>query len=287
MRYVAILCWTIGAGALAGAIAAAVHGNVGGTIGLIVFGAVWAGFGFLMRFISTAETGAATGPIAPAEEPPWWLERADWAEGKIRQDVTASSRGFMIGALVMTALGLAGVLASLLAGWQPGAFGYLVLAFGVFMLVVGVRARIRLRKFGVSVVECQTMPARLGGRFQGTVQTGVPLQGQPQRTFRVRLSCEQRTTSGTGSSRKTRTETLWKHEETVRGVISSAGPTFQVPLDLAIPDNLPPTSPRMFEDRTFWTLRVGTETEGVDYAAGFEVPVGRPLAVPAPGAVTG
>jgi hypothetical protein len=150
-------------------------------------------------------------------------------------------------------------------------------AGGLAVVVVVFRARARKRKFGVSVIECRSMPARPGERFQGTVETGVPLRGRPSLEFRVRLRCLRRRTrlervNGETKERVT-VEELWKHEEQVRGLISSKGPTFQLPLDLAIPEGLPGTELLPEDDRTLWQVAVHAPDPGVDYDAVFELPV--------------
>ncbi len=151
-------------------------------------------------------------------------------------------------------------------------------AVGIAIAVLAVRARIREKKFGTSVIVCRTMPAWLGERFEGTVETGVPLRGRGEKAFAVRLRCvrrSSRTVRGSDGRSETRVseETLWEHEETVRGAVSPKGPTFQVRLDLRIPESLPATELVPDDDRPLWRLQLRAEDEGVDYAADFEIPI--------------
>lgn len=285
-RAVAVLCFTVGGAAVAGAVATAFAGNLGGTVGLLVFGLVWAGFGLLTARIGAAfaprthapepEPGAAAQPAEPTEPAPQpWLARSDWAAGRVEEDGRERSRAWLVTGICQAALGLAGLAAALRgADGVFGLVGLLLLAVGAAIAIRWARARRRGRAFGVSVIDCRTMPARPGGRFRGTARTGVPLQGAHARPFTVRLACHRRSTARRhGGGEEVEVRTLWRHEETVMGGLSSAGPTFQVPLDLAIPDGLPATETGAGGERTYWTLALRTECAGVDYAAEFEIPV--------------
>jgi hypothetical protein len=211
-----------------------------------------------------------------AEEP--WTQRGDWAEGKVVQEGAGQS-GMLIGFAIVWNVFSWGFLALWAAG-EPAWPRVLLLfpAVGVAIAVLAVRARIREKKFGTSVVECRTMPAWLGERFEGTVETGVPLRGRGEKAFTVRLRCvrrSSRTVRGSDGRGETRVseETLWEHEETVRGAVAAKGPTFQVRLELRIPDGLPATELVPDDDRPLWRLQLRAEDEGVDYAADFEIPV--------------
>ncbi len=280
------------------------QGEPGGAAGAGVFGLVFCGAGFGVwrgftpregeREVLVAERAAdgvegrryvrVAADVSPAEvealQRGWasapWTQRGDWAEGKVVQDGTTAS-GLMLGfTIAFNVIGWA--VAALFLLDDRSAWPVLVFpAVGVALAVVVVRARLRRRKFGASVIECRTMPARLGDRFQGTVETGVPLRGRPGLDFTVRLTCVQRSTRRERVDGRTeervQEEVLWTHEETVRGVISSRGPAFQLPLDLAIPDGLPATELVPDDDRTLWRLTLRAPDPGVDYAATFELPV--------------
>ncbi|HYD40127.1 MAG TPA: hypothetical protein VEB43_04815 [Anaeromyxobacter sp.] len=291
---------------IAGAVALLVlEGEFAGAAGLGVFGLVFSAVGILARRVLApagkkdvrvaARTGDTTSgatyvsvdedvPEAEvkaqqrrwAEEP--WTQRGDWAEGKVVQEGAGQSGMLIAFAIVWNVFSWGFLL--LWAAGDPGWPKMLLIfpAVGVAIAVLAVRARIREKKFGTSVIECRTMPAWLGERFEGTVETGVPLRGRGEKTFAVRLRCvrrSSRTVRGSDGRSETQVseETLWEHEETVRGAVSPKGPTFQVRLDLRIPESLPATELDPDDDRPLWRLRRRAEDEGVDYAADFEVPV--------------
>lgn len=230
------------------------------------FGLVFCGAGFTVWRVFTPRKNR------------WGLPVSGWGDGggAVAQDGTTAS-GLMLGfTIAFNAIGW-GVAAIFLPD-DPSAWPVLVFpAFGVGLAVAVVRARLRRRKFGVSVLECGSARVRPGERFRGTVETGVPLRGRSGLDFKVRLACVRRSTHDERVDGRTEQrvseEVLWKHEETVRGLISSRGPTFQLPLDLAIPEGLPLTPYLSEDDRTLWRVTLHAPDPGVDYAASFELPV--------------
>ncbi len=157
--------------------------------------------------------------------------------------------------------------AALREGNRAALIALLFPAVGVGLLVWAVRATIRRRRYGTSVLELGTLPAVVGHALEGTLRTPAGLR--PPEGFRVVLSCIRRVTSGSGRNRSTSERILWQEER--RATASGVG----VPVAFAIPTDATPSDPGRSDDRTLWRLEVSAEVPGVDYAAGFEVPVFR------------
>lgn len=242
------------------------------TIFALVFGGVGiGGIALVLGGRRRAEETAAREARHP-DEP--WLWRHDWA---VRR-VSDSSRGEMWGAWVFAALwnlvsvpaAVFGVRAALGQGNRAALVALLFPAIGAGLLVWAVRATLRRRRFGTSVLELATLPAAIGHTLEGTVRTPVWLR--PPEGFRATLTCLRRVTTGGGRNRSTSETVLWQDEQTVQG--TGVG----VPIAFALPADAPPADPLLAGDRTFWRLAVTAKLEGIDYASAFEVPVFRTAA---------
>ena len=133
---------------------------------------------------------------------------------------------------------------------------------------------IRKRKFGISILTLDTVPAPLGGSLSGTLKTNVRVQDVPPQGFCVRLLCLDRTSyRDSDGDRKVREEKIWGEEQYVPGRRHGATEGVTVPIFFEIPSHLPPTEMSPFDDRVLWRLQVTASTPGVDYLEQFEVPV--------------
>ena len=206
-----------------------------------------------------------------------WTQRADWAEGKIIQQGPGSMR-LLIGFTILWNIIAWGISAfAILSDWGMAEVPWFLLVFpliGIGIAIMTVRTWIRRRKFGISVLDLQTIPASPGDWLRGTVQTGVPVKNQPAREFRLRLVCARRSTyRDPDGDRRVSEETIWHDDQTVFGGISGTSQIFTVSVNIAIPADLPPTELYPEDDRTLWRLEITSALKGVNYAAQFEVPV--------------
>jgi hypothetical protein len=217
------------------------------------------------RGAEAARAREARHPEAP------WLWREDWAARRIT-DASVAEMGFawafaILWNLVSAPAAVVGVRAALREGNRAAMIALLFPTVGVGLLVWAIRATIRRRRYGTSVLELDTLPAVVGHALEGTLRTPAGLR--PPEGFRVVLSCIRRVTSGSGRNRSTSERILWQEEH--RTGASGTG----VPVAFAIPADAAPSEPVRANDRTLWRLEVSAEVPGVDYAAGFEVPVFR------------
>ncbi len=206
-----------------------------------------------------------------------WTQRADWAEGKIVQQGPGSMR-LLFGFTILWNVIAWGIAAfGIISDWGMDEVPWFLLVFpliGIGIAIMTVRTWIRRRKFGISVLELQTVPASPGDWLRGTVQTGVPVKNQTAKEFRLRLVCAKRSTyRDQDGDRRISEENIWHEDQTVFGGISGTSPTFTVSVNMAIPPDLPSTKLYPEDDRTLWRLEITAALRGVNYAAQFEVPV--------------
>ncbi|HYC33637.1 MAG TPA: hypothetical protein VEB59_15210 [Gemmatimonadales bacterium] len=208
-----------------------------------------------------------------------WLWRPDWAAGRIED----GSRGAVWAAWIFAALwnlvSLPGAFLALRAALSGGEkVALIALVFplvGLGLLTWAVRATLRHRRYGVSVLELRSVPAAIGGSLAGTVRTTALVT--PSDGFRVRLLCIRRVTRGSGKNRSTSEKILWEEELRVTGQPSrtARGMETAVPFSFAIPSDAEPCDASSPRDRVLWRLRASASVPGIDYETGFEVPVFR------------
>ncbi len=263
----------VGVGTAVGAVRALGAHDWGQAGFLSIFALAFGGVGIggivtALRGRRSAETALAREAQHP-EAP--WLWREDWAARRITDASVMEMRFAWAFAILWNLISIpgavVGVRAALREGNRAGLIALLFPAVGMGLLVWAIRATIRRRRYGTSVLELGTLPAVVGHALEGTLRTPAGLR--PPEGFRVMLSCIRRVTSGSGRNRSTSEKLLWQEEH--RTGATGAG----IPVAFAIPADAAPSDPGRGDDRTLWRLEVSAEVPGVDYAAGFEVPVFR------------
>lgn len=204
-----------------------------------------------------------------------WMWRPDWASGRLRANPSLAVRVAWGVALFWNALStpvLFAVPDEFRGGNHLILIGLLFPAVAFGMLVWAVRATIRWRKFGDSVLEMSRVPAVPGGRLEGVVRTGLPRQDTEE--VRLTLACVNRVTTGSGKNRSTHDTILWQEEATVpRGSLGLGPRGVEVPVSIGIAPDQPGWRDANASNRILWTVRAEASVPGVDYDARFEVPV--------------
>lgn len=251
--------------------------------GVVAFGVILAVAKARRAVDTETDTQRALHPDAP------WLWRADWAAGRIAD----STRSTMIAAWLFAGLwnlislpaAFFGVRQAFREGSYAGLFVLIFPLVGLALLVWAIRAAIRFRRFGVSRLDLDTVPAPIGRALRGTVvATGVT---GPLEPLRVILTCVRRVTSGSGKNRSTSESILWQEEQRLPGqqTRSAEGMTTAIPISFALPRDVEPSDATNPRNQVVWRLSVSADVPGVDYAATFEVPVFRTAdSEPAPSA---
>jgi hypothetical protein len=217
---------------------------------------------------SKSETALAA---AHPDEP--WLWKRQWVDGRIN-----SSSGMMAVFATMFALlwnSITWPILYLMLGEmsrKPNAFALFFLLFpvvGVLLLVWAAVAVLRLRKYGRSVFEMESVPGVIGGQLAGVIRTSAKVRAEEG--FRLALCCVEKTTSGDNSSEKV----LWQSEQLIARELLRHDPRRSaIPVLFQIPYDCRPTESEPSEYRqATWRLEVSAKTRGFDFSTSFEVPV--------------
>jgi hypothetical protein len=206
-----------------------------------------------------------------------WTQRKDWAAGKVIEE-GAQNLGFLIVFTILWNLISNGITAiAFISEWEAGDVPWFMLIFpivGLILIIVTIRTWIRRRKFGISIMKLDTLPAYLGDRLKATVETGVSALDDPARSFNVKFLCaEKKSTRDREGKKRVSVREIWSEEHEVYGQLSESMKTFTISIYFNVPSDLPPTHLIPEDDRTLWKVNVTSKVPGVDYAAQFEVPV--------------
>jgi hypothetical protein len=212
----------------------------------------------------------------PLREKPW-IQRKDWAAGKVNQE-GAGKLKYLIAFTVLWNIIAFGITAvAIFSQWGTGYVPYFVLIFpliGIVLIIVSIRTWIRKKKFGISILDLETIPAFLGEKLQGTIVTGVSTAYRPPDGFRVRLVCNRRSSyRDKDGDRHVKEEQLWRTEQSIHSHFYAEGHKQSLSVYFSIPSDLPPTELFPEDDRIVWRLEVSASVPGIDYTAQFEVPV--------------
>jgi hypothetical protein len=206
------------------------------------------------------------------EEP--WLWNPDWAGGRIRNGNAGAALGLFIFALVWNSFAwvmAAFTLPEALRKGDNGALAVLLFpAIGLLVAVMAISRLVQWMRFRRVVLHLE-VPAVIGGRLSGRVETGVPLPaGTP---VAVRVLCVHVTITGSGKNRSTHEDILWADERTLSPGEYSTGLNGSVlPVDLVIPSGLPQSSLEPSRSYHVWRLSAAAELAGPDLDALFEIP---------------
>ncbi len=256
-----------------------------GGLGLaLVLGA----FGYLRlarRLVAESKAEEARRAAFP-DEP--WKWKKQWSGGAIDADGHSGARVFWVFVIVWNAASWAGIAALLRQGFREPA-QYLIWIFplaGVGMLWAAVYQQVQQRKYGRARFVPSSLPGVIGGYLGGLIE--VPGRVIPEGHARLSLKCVRRETRGSGKNRRTTDNVLWEREELIprEKWVSGLGGT-RIPVLFYIPPECGPTDDSDRNNEVVWRLRTEAETEGVDFATQFVVPVfatGQTAAPPAPGA---
>jgi hypothetical protein len=148
----------------------------------------------------------------------------------------------------------------LMRNGAPVLIAVIIPLIGVTLLSAALYRSIRLRKYGSSRCRLETLPAFVGGKLAGEIETNMGKA--PAEGFALELLCIRSESFG-----RSRTDSvLWQERLVAFGEPSANG--LRVPFAFTIPRDAAPSGGAIV-----WRLDVRAETPGVDYAAEFEVPV--------------
>jgi len=221
------------------------------------------------------------GPENP-EKP--WLDRKDWAKGRITSGARKSV--ILLWVFVLFWLAVSTIITVLVVPpeWHRGNHAALIaLIFPVIGLVVlafAVNTSLAWRRYGQSVFEMAAMPGALGGTLEGMIQVNARLQ--PEHGLHLRISCLRRATTGAGKNRTTTEKILWQDEKWLRPDLPQTDLNATgIPIYFKLPADQPESTTDM-GDGIHWKLEALARVRGPNYHATFDVPVFKLPETPAP-----
>lgn len=252
---------------------------------LLLFGLVFSGVGFGLIFAALyggkfAQRQQRLQVEHPAEP---WLWQADWAQGRANSKTRSNMLGGWVFAIFWNAISMpVAFLVLPAAAKQKGPIAYLGLVFpivGVFLLIYAIRRTISFLEFGNTYFEMTTLPGVVGRELKGQIQARFP--HSPDHGIHLRLSCVHRVTTGSGNSRSTTENIVWRDDADLSPGQLCPGPTgTTIPVSFRIPLDAQPTEKRAPQDAFVWILEALADVPGVNYHDVFEVPVFRTQQTP-------
>lgn len=228
-----------------------------------------------LAFVAHRRAGRIDAEAERHPDEPWLLQQ-EWAERRISSRTGATAVVLGLFGTVWTAISTP-LMFRLPeeAARQQTPLVWLALLFpvvGVAMLVAALRAFLRWRKFGASVLELKTLPGVVGGRLEAVLQLSARIDAPGG--MELALECVHQQTTGSGRDRSTHERLLWKREQTVPPGRFGLGPDgTAVPVEFTIPWGCEATRDTNTDDEIVWRVEAKADVAGVDYYACFDVPV--------------
>jgi uncharacterized protein DUF3592 len=203
-----------------------------------------------------------------------WRWRADWAAGQIR----SSSRATAYAAAGFAALWNVVAIPTGIFVWpelEKGNYaavaGLLFPIAGAGLAVWAARQWLRASRVKGATLLLQRVPIALGSRLRGTIR--VDGAADDAHEFSVELSCVEKH-HASGRSGESSERIAWQNRWTIPRERCEITPTYaSIPLDLAIPLELPAATATEQPDEVVWQLDVSAERRGPDLWMHFELPV--------------
>jgi len=269
-----------------------VHDMAGGLprqriITILSFIAACIGFVALIFGINAKKMALKTAGLkspAPETSGKPWLERKDWATGRITSG--AGKSVVLLWIFVIFWLAVSTVITVLVVppevhrGNHAALIALIFPVIGLAVLVFAANTSLAWRRYGQSYFEIAAMPGALGGTLEGMIQVNARLR--PEHGLHLRLSCLRRTTTGTGKNRRTTEKILWQDEKWLRPDLPQTDLNATgIPIYFKLPADQPESTTAM-GDGIHWKLEASAKVPGPNYHATFEVPVYRVPETPAP-----
>ncbi len=266
-------------------------GRTGGVLAAVAITFALVSLIVLARGFSERPRAVRVPALRPAHPAEPWMWREDWAAGRSVSEPRTSAVSMLVFAILcslLTAALLFFAPEQLTRAGKRMHLDVILAVISVALLVAAGRQLVRSRKFGPSVLMLTTVPAPLGGRLQGTIETALP-RGAVDAV--VRLACIRVTTSTSGENRTTTEHMLWQDEQAATGPFEPRPASrVAIPVRFELPADARPTQRVSGDEEIMWRLEATAALPGVDYAARFDVPVfavaGAAAPAPSPSAFT-
>lgn len=245
--------------------------------GPMIFGVFFGGIPLLiLTLLVSGQRSLAQRALLQAQNPDRpWIYKQEWVNGVITERGASAPWFMLVFAILFTAISIPAVYAfrDQLGKQNTGALVALLFPLvGLALFVSAMYKVLRWHKFGVSRLRLDRIPVEPGHSFHAQIETHM--REAPANGFKLRLSCIERISSGSGRSRSTRESYLWQDEQTIRPGVAIPTPVgVRIPLSFEVPADAQPTDEQNRDDEFVWRLDVTTDEPGIDYDVTFELPV--------------
>ena len=205
-----------------------------------------------------------------------WMWREDWSQGRVQSTTRTSMISMWVFALIWNLVSSPILIFVPHSNATTGAMAVAMLfpLVGLILLYQAVRLTIRWEKFGKTWFDLSTLPGVIGKELRGAIH--VNFADVPEGGVQLKLSCVNRTVSGSGKKKSTSEKILWREEYTATGGQIHGGPLGSVvPVAFKIPVDAIHTDTENPRNSVIWCLQADAQMPGVDYTDLFEVPVFR------------
>ncbi len=261
--------------------AASEQPNIGTVLFMGLFGLVFEGVGLwmILRALKGYKSSLQVDEHKTQHPDEPWLWHEDWADKKIQDSNRSSLSSIWFFAvlwnLISLPLSLTVLPREVLQNRNyPALFGLLFPLVGAGLLIWAIRATLRWKKFGTSILELETLPGVIGGHLKGLLQTRTALR--PEEGFSLKLTCIKRTVSGSGKNRSVNEKILWRERQVIpKNRIEARAQGSSIPFTFNIPYDSRETDRKNMDNAILWYVDAAASVPGVDYGAQFEVPLFR------------
>jgi hypothetical protein len=212
-----------------------------------------------------------------------WLWRNDWAEGYVKSTRKSNLISKCVFAALWTLVSLPVVFLVPKETIQQRpvvAVAFLFPAIGVFLIIVAFREILRRVEFGNTSLQLASVPCVIGREFRGAIHARFP--HSPDHGVRLKLTCVQRITTGSGKDQNTSEKILWRDELNLSGAELYPAPTgTSIPVSFLVPAEAISADSSHPRNQIIWLLTAEADVPGVDYKDSFELPVFRTASSPA------
>ncbi len=244
-------------------------------MGLLSAAIVCAGLIALIFGITAKKQALNTGPQKVSGDEKPWLNRKDWAAGRI---ASGTRKGVLLlwifvafWCAASAAISLVVVPPQLHLGNRVALIALIFPVIGLAMILFALNTTLAWRRFGQSTFEMAAIPGAPGGTLEGEIQVETKLQ--PQHGWHLRLTCVRRTTTGASNNRCTTEKILWQDEKWLRPDLPQTDLNATgIPVYFKLPADRP-ESIAGGGDGIHWRLEASATLRGPNFHATFDVPV--------------
>ncbi len=212
----------------------------------------------------------------PAEVDQTWRSNPKWAGGQIVDDPRSGQAVMWAFVAIWNACVWPVAILILVRNdlsKQPVALSILLLPLAGLLVAYGAfRQTLRHRRFGVSVLKLDSMPASPGTDVAGTITTPSSFNDA---AVQLHLFCTHRRITGSGEHQRTHESTLWEDEQEVRSKTAMGKSGTSITFRFRLPANVPVSDIANSYDQRLWRISAKSQLPGMEYRAKFEIPVYR------------